>query len=315
MINIYFYLFEAGAIISFLLLLFKERKNREIFESIILAFVYGLLLEIFDVYLSGSYSYGKEFFLQIFNIPLAIAAGWALIYYAARKTSECYGLKWWQAPFLMALIALSIDMAMDAVAIRIGFWSWRIPFSEEWFGVPYDNFVGWLAVIWTFGLFINLSRQNFISKRGANIIRYLAVIVSPLLLSLQITLYVSLSAIFSGKFTANEIIGFYARKDFGYAYYPEVQQMKMYFFVLIVLVLSAYLARVVYLARKNIGGQFDIFSFVSIFSVHLFFLAMILIERIYKQIPLFIFLSLAMLFFHIAINFIPKNLRRDKICH
>ncbi len=308
MTKIYFYLFEAGAIISFLLLLYKERKNREIFESIILAFVYGLLLEIFDVYLSGSYSYGREFFLQILNIPLAIAAGWAIIYYAARKTSECYGLKWRQTPFLMALIALSIDMAMDAVAIRIGFWSWRIPFIEEWFGVPYDNFVGWLAVVWTFGLFINLSRQSFISEQKAKIIRYLAVIISPLLLSLQITLYVSLSAILSGKFTANEIIGFYARKDFGYAYYPEVQQMKAYFFGLIVLVLSAYLARAVYLARKNIGGQFDVFSFVSIFLVHLFFLAIVLVEGIYRQVPLFVFISLSMLFFHIIINFIPKKI-------
>lgn len=308
MTKIYFYLFEAGAIISFLLLLYKERKNREIFESIILAFVYGLLLEIFDVYLSGSYSYGKEFFLQILNIPLAIAAGWAIIYYAARKTSECYGLKWRQTPFLMALIALSIDMAMDAVAIRIGFWSWRIPFTEEWFGVPYDNFVGWLAVVWTFGLFINLSRQGFISEQKAKIIRYLAVIISPLLLSLQITLYVSLSAILSGKFTANEIIGFYARKDFGYAYYPEVQQVKAYFFGLIVLVLSAYLVRAVYLARKNIGGQFDVFSFVSIFLVHLFFLAIVLVEGIYRQVPLFVFISLSMLFFHIIINFIPKKI-------
>ncbi len=305
MANSYFYLFEAGAIISFFLILFKERKNKEIFESIILAFVYGLLLEILDAHLSKSYYYGAGFFLKVLNIPLAIAAGWAIIYCAARKMAENYGLKWWQAPFLMAIFALSLDLAIDAAAIRIGFWTWRIPLHEEWFGVPYDNLAGWLAVIWTFAFFINLSRQNFISERGAKMIRYLAVIVSPLLLSLQITLYVSLAAVFSGKFTIGEAIGFYARHDFGYAYYPEVQRAKAYIFIAIVFLLAIYFLKVIGKSKIRANKKFDGLSFFSILAVHSYFFAIMFVEGIYRQIPLIGAIAASMIFFHIFMELFP----------
>lgn len=300
----YFFFFEFGALLTFILILARERKNRGMVENIFLALIYGLILEIFNTHLSGSYSYSSDFILRIFDVPLAIGIGWAVIYYAASKTAENYRLKWWQEPFLMAFIALSIDLAFDVIAIRLGFWQWRIPFSQEWYGVPYDNLLGWLAVVWTFAFIVNLSKQNFFKRKISRIIKYSAVIISPILLSLQITIFVTLAAIFSGRFTFTEILGFYERRDFSYAYYPEVQTFKLYIFWLFVAALVIYLAKVIYANRKNIKPEIDRFSFSILTGMHILFLAVIFIAGLYKQNPIFILIAVLMLAAHLAVSFL-----------
>lgn len=249
MANFYLFLFEFGAIAAFLLILRRECKNRQLLEILVLTFIYGMLLEITNTHSSQSYFYSKDFLFQIYGIPLAIGAGWAIIYYATRKAAEFYQLKWYQAPFFMALIAVIFDMVLDPIAIRLEFWTWRIPLDQEWFGAPYDNLVGWMAAIWTFGLLINLSERDFWSKKESKMIKYAAAIVSPILLSLQITVFVSLSAIFSGRFTLAEILKFYQNGDFSYAYAPEIQARKFYFFVSVLLIVLVYSLRAIAFQR------------------------------------------------------------------
>ena len=47
-------------------------------------------------------------------------------------------------PLFVGLFGLHIDVAIDAVAIRVPFWQWTPP--GVWFGVPLGNFVGWFLV-------------------------------------------------------------------------------------------------------------------------------------------------------------------------
>lgn len=252
MYNFYLFIFEFGALAAFFLILQKEYGNMRLLETLILVFVYGLFLEINNTHLSQSYYYSKDFLFQVYGIPLAIAAGWGIIYYATRKFAEKFRLKWHQAPFFMALIAALFDFILDPIAIRLEFWNWRISLDQEWFGVPYDNLVGWMAAIWTFSFFINLSGQNFLKEKISKILKYGTVIISPVLLSLQITIFVSLSAIFSGRFTFGEILRFYQNGDFSYAYAPEVQQWKFYFFILIFSAVAAYSLKNIVFQRQEI---------------------------------------------------------------
>jgi len=307
MINYYLYLFEFGAIFTFVAILFRERENKSLFESIILAFFYGLLLEIINVHLSQSYFYSKDFLLQAYDAPLAIGTGWAIIYYCARKTAESYNLKWWQSPLLMALVALSVDLAIDAVAIRLGFWSWKIPLNQEWFGVPYDNLFGWLAVIWTFSFFINLSEQKFLSKGAGKFIKYFSVIISPFLLSLQITLYVSLSAIISGRFSPDGVFNFYRQGDFSYAYYPEVQNFKAGIFAAIVFILMLYIGKEVYKSKKRVTIKETSFPFFILLAIDLFFLIAIFTAGIYVKLPALLVISAFVLFVHPLFSFAKNN--------
>jgi hypothetical protein len=53
---------------------------------------------------------------------------------------------------LDGLLALNIDLAMDAVAIRLGLWDWGHGLAWEYFGVPYANFWAWFWVVFSFSV-------------------------------------------------------------------------------------------------------------------------------------------------------------------
>ena len=269
-------------------------------------------MEILNVHNSGTYSYGKEFLLQIYDIPLAIGMGWAIIYYVSEKSVESYNLKWWQAPFFMALIALSIDLAIDTIAIRLGFWKWLIPLDQEFFGVPYDNLFGWLAVVWTFVFFINLSKQSFWNKKISKIIKYSAVIISPYILAFQLISFSILAAIFSGRFSLSEVMDLFNKHDYSYAYYPEVQVIKAYFLWTIVFLLVLYLIKEIHRNRDKVVVKISIFPFIIIIFLHSFFLIGIFIKGFYIQYPIFILISVLSLAFHIFVLSMPFCMSKYK---
>lgn len=116
--------------------------------------VYGLVFESVAV-AAGFYDYGP-FILKVWHAPLVIGVGWAVIGFSAMGFSDSLNMPQWSKPFLDALFALLIDLGMDAVAIRdrylidselTGMWNWGLGLNEQWFGVPYANFMAWWLVI------------------------------------------------------------------------------------------------------------------------------------------------------------------------
>ena len=116
--------------------------------------LYGLAFEGVAVAV-GFYSYAP-FLLSVWHAPLVIGVGWAVIGYSAMGFSDSLNLPQWAKPFLDALLALLIDLGMDAVAIRdrhnfdgemMGMWDWGLALDEGWFGVPYANFMAWWLVV------------------------------------------------------------------------------------------------------------------------------------------------------------------------
>lgn len=89
-------------------------------------------------------------------IPLCIGVSWGMIIYTAMETSDRFALPWYLRPILDALLALTIDLSMDAIAIRLGFWTWGQ--AGPWFGVPLGNFYAWLIVVLGFSLLLRLGR-------------------------------------------------------------------------------------------------------------------------------------------------------------
>ena len=52
---------------------------------------------------------------------------------------------WTTASGAAALIAISLDLLMEPVAVRLGLWRWTPP--GAWLGVPVGNFVGWAVIV------------------------------------------------------------------------------------------------------------------------------------------------------------------------
>lgn len=117
--------------------------------------IFGWLLEWATILQLDAYEYGN-FILKVGPLPLSIGIGWGVIIYSARLFSDASNLPVGARPLLDALLALNIDLSMDAIAIRIGMWDWGQGLDFQYFGVPYANFWAWFWVVFSFSMALRL---------------------------------------------------------------------------------------------------------------------------------------------------------------
>lgn len=110
--------------------------------------LFGLLVELMFVHLAGGYEYG-QFLLMLGDAPVWVACGWAFIIFYSMRASEAFPIAGWSRPFAAAVMATSLDLGLDPVAEGLKWWHWKREHSE-FFGVSYDNFVGWLMIVASF---------------------------------------------------------------------------------------------------------------------------------------------------------------------
>lgn len=122
--------------------------------------LFGVLLELATIRQLNAYEYGR-FFIMVLDVPMCIGVAWSCILYSAMEFSDASNLPYWTRPILDGLLALNIDLALDAVAIRFGFWDWGQGLNFQYFGVPYANFWAWFWVIFFFSFGYRLfARRN-----------------------------------------------------------------------------------------------------------------------------------------------------------
>ena len=156
------YLFlEAATVALFgMLLLHAARRGVRPLIELLTAAVYGVALEWGDILLFGTYSYSPHFFLAAGPVPIVIGLCWGMIIYGAMRYSDQLGLPVWAAPFADAIWAIVLDLAFDAIAIRLEIGTWRIPLHDGYFGVPAGNFNAWLYVALGFSAWTRWARAR-----------------------------------------------------------------------------------------------------------------------------------------------------------
>ncbi len=205
--NTSFLFVEISAVILFVLGLreaFRKGPSR-VFEFLMI-FFYGFMLEVLDMYFFKSYHYSPDFLVQLAGVPVSIAMLWAVIVAGAMAISDASGLPETVRPFADALLALWIDLALDAVAIRMKYWTWVIPLHEGWFGVPSGNLYAWMWVAFFFSVL-----ARYVRTRGPRSV-WLYLLVPPaayLLLFIQLHLAGYLGA-FLGLKTPNQRLWLFA---------------------------------------------------------------------------------------------------------
>ncbi len=169
--NPVFVLIELGGGIFFLVAGWVAlRRGRLPFLELASAAVFGLLLEQGNQILFETYEYSPEFVLAIDRAPIVIGLTWALIIAGAMRITDALGVRRRYAPFVDSVLAIMLDLAFDAVAIRMGLWTWReIGPTDGWFGVPAGNFYAWLFVTLGFSLFTRMAARGGGAPAGAGL--------------------------------------------------------------------------------------------------------------------------------------------------
>lgn len=159
--SVYFSLFELIIYIQLALCLHHAWKHGTAnLLRLFAGMLFGVLLELATIRQLNAYEYGR-FFIMVLDVPLCIGVAWSCILYSAMEFSDASNLPYWTRPILDGLLALNIDLALDAVAIRFGFWDWGQGLNFQYFGVPYANFWAWFWVIFFFSLGYRLfARRN-----------------------------------------------------------------------------------------------------------------------------------------------------------
>ncbi|HXF83855.1 MAG TPA: carotenoid biosynthesis protein [Anaerolineales bacterium] len=150
--NPYFLLLEFIIYIQFAICLHHAWKHGAAkWLRLFAGILFGVSLELATIRQLSAYEYGK-FLIMILDVPLCIGIAWSCILYASMEFSDASNLPYFVRPVLDGLLALNLDLALDAVAIRLGFWDWGQGLKFQYFGVPYANFWAWFWVIFFFSL-------------------------------------------------------------------------------------------------------------------------------------------------------------------
>ena len=190
-VNPVYLLIEIGATVFFVIAAWLAlRRGRLPFLELLSAAIFGLVLEQANQVIYETYEYSPDFALAIDRSPIVIGLTWALIIAGAMRITDALGVRRRYAPVVDSLLATMLDLAFDAVAIRMGLWTWRdIGPTDGWFGVPAGNFYSWLFVIVGFSLFTRWLREAARARPALEWLQLLVPIPAFMVLTLSIVVF------------------------------------------------------------------------------------------------------------------------------
>jgi uncharacterized membrane protein len=302
-----FLVFEILGFVSYGIIVARElvQKNWLRLWEIGACTLFGLILEIGNTYLAHSYFYSPNFLARVFNVPLVIGFGWAVIIYCAMLLSDQYKIKWYWRPFLDAVTVLSLDLALDAIAIRLGFWNWLIPLNAEWYGVPFENLIGWILVALSFSFLIRFIRTLNPQRILTKVLMLASPILSYLALSIGLAVF-SLVALLPYAINNWSLwLKFNYQPDISILYNPQVVLWKLIILVVVVVQLANIAVWIMVKYRRQYLQAWDLMAFAILAVMHLFFLLALWLSGLAKEEPVLVALSLAMLIAHGLLHGLP----------
>ena len=303
----YFFIAEICGFIFFILIIARElyqRKYSKIFEILSCA-IFGMILEIGDTYLAHTYSYGTNFLVNLAHVPVVIGLGWAIFVYSAMLLSDQYNIPWTLRPFMDALTVIILDIAMDPVAIRLGFWHWVMPLDREWYGVPFENILGWILVVLVFSFLVRFIRTLNHKRFLTMFLMVLSPIISYAGLMIGLLTF-SLIAILPYQINNwNTLLMFQYTPDFSVFMNPQVELWKLIILTIILTELVHIVVWSLIKYRRNYLRHFDVITFTALSGIHILFFVAIFTEGLYLQLPILIVISLVCLVAHLLVHFLP----------
>jgi putative membrane protein len=146
---------------------------------LVLTFVISLAFESVGVatgWIYGPYHYTNSLGPRVFGlVPVLIPVAWFMMMYPARVIAgRLLGLGEPSSPrrvvllaALSAVVMTAWDVVMDPFMVRMGHWVWEQ--EGAYFGVPLQNYLGWLATTFTTFLVFGWWEGRIVASRPASI--------------------------------------------------------------------------------------------------------------------------------------------------
>ena len=125
-----------------ILLCLKDQKVR-ILKGISVPFILGFITEVLGVnfgLIYGSYTYGENLGLKIFEVPLIICFNWCLLTIVSADVGKLITQNKDARIFSGALLMILLDVLIEISAPRFDFWLFKDGI------VPHTNYFGWFIV-------------------------------------------------------------------------------------------------------------------------------------------------------------------------
>jgi putative membrane protein len=146
------------------MVLFQRQLDLRTVALALLLGTLGYFVEVLGVWTGrvfGEYSYGEVLGLKVLNVPLLIGLNWALLVFATGVPMARTALPVWAKVLLSSAAMVALDLLIEPVAIRLGFWSW------EQVAVPIQNYLAWggvSALFFTLFFTLPIQRENPVAR-------------------------------------------------------------------------------------------------------------------------------------------------------
>jgi hypothetical protein len=128
--------------------------------------LYALLFEELNIRIFKTYHYGEGYALVFGHVPVVIVLAWAVILSTSMQLSDGCKLSDVAKACCDGLLAVLLDLSLDAIAIRRGYWQWTMPLNAGWFGVPASNLYAWMFAVFFFSLMCRFVRRLYAKRRA-----------------------------------------------------------------------------------------------------------------------------------------------------
>jgi putative membrane protein len=123
-----------------LLFMFHRGFGRPFLVFCLLTYAAGFFVEVAGVHtglIFGSYAYGAALGFKQWEVPLLIGVNWLVLVYSTGVVMHQLIPGRWLPPLVGAAVLVLLDLFIEPVAIRYGFWGWHTA------DIPLRNYAGW----------------------------------------------------------------------------------------------------------------------------------------------------------------------------
>lgn len=129
----------------------ESENRRKLLLYLLFIYISSFAIEVAGVYtgaIFGTYSYGENLGVKLWETPLIIGANWFFLVYTSAAIFENMKIASALKVVLASSAMLVYDIIMEQVAPKLDMWDWKHP------TVPFQNYFTWflIALIFHIGL-------------------------------------------------------------------------------------------------------------------------------------------------------------------